>query len=103
MFNIREIDVSDWPELGQELVDRVIKEAKPSNFIITPPPNTIILNRFQYESLEETETLQFMSEYSDLLDIVKASKERLFYTPDFVMEVRVKGEDYATKTPKSDD
>lgn len=101
----RDIDVSDWPEQGQKLVDRVIAEVKKENYIHSLPPNTIILSKAQYESLEDSDTLWFMNDYNEILDIVKASKERLFYTPDFVMEVRIKGENYDTgnkETPEGD-
>ncbi len=96
------LDVSDWPESGRPLVDKVIRTVKPSDLIYTQPPNLIIMNQTQYDSLLDADELQFMHEYSEVLNQVTQSKDKLFYTPNCVMEVRIKGGDYATETPKAD-
>ena len=99
------LDVSDWRETGRRLVKKVVKTVKQSEFIFTTPPNIIIMNQTQYDSLLDAEELQFMTEYSEVLNQVTQSKDKLFYTPNCVMEVRIKGGDYATdttETPKAD-
>jgi hypothetical protein len=95
------LDVSDWPQTGRKLVKRVVESVKPSDLIYTQPPNLIILSQTQYDSLLDAEELQFMTEYSEVLNQVTQSKDKLFYTPTCVMEVRIKGGDYATSDPET--
>lgn len=94
------LDVTDWPERGKRLVKRVVEEVKPNEFIFTAPPSVIEMTEAQFNSLQDVEELKFMHEFSELTNEVKLSKEKLFYTPNCIMEVRLKGADYDPKTPK---
>jgi len=100
-------DVSGYPETGADLVTKIIDELNDKNaFIHTQLPDTIKMSEAQYDTLIDAEELEFMAEYSALLDQVKQSKNKLFHvrdknnplgTPLCVMEVRIQGGDYGRK------
>jgi hypothetical protein len=94
------LDVTKWPQRGSRLTKKVIEQVKPNEFIFTPPPSVIEMTQEQYDSLVDQEELEFMQEYSELANHLTLSKQKLFYTPNCVMEVRLKGVDYATEAPK---
>lgn len=95
----KELDVTVLNLTGRPLVDEVIKIVGDTQaFFLQPLPSVIVMTSEQYDSLLDEDELQFMSEYSEILDQVKQSKDKLFYTPHNVMEVRIKGADYDTKT-----
>lgn len=97
-------DVTAYKETGKDLVIKVVDELNESqSFILTPLPDTIKMTETQYNSLIDAEELEFMSEYSELLDQVKQSKSKLFHVLDkkkpqgaplCVMEVQIKGGNY---------
>lgn len=99
---INTLDVSDWPERGRPLVDRVIKEVTPSTMVFTAPPSVIEMSSDQFQSLQDQDEIDFAQEYSELTNEIKLSKEKLFYTPHCVMEVRIKGGNYESEAPKAD-
>ena len=100
-------DVSGYSETGADLVTKIIDELNDKNaFIHTQLPDTIKMREEQYDTLIDAEELEFMAEYSELLDQVKQSKNKLFHvkdkknplgTPLCVMEVRIQGGDYGRK------
>jgi len=97
-------DVTAYKETGRDLVVKVVDELNESQaFILTPLPDTIKMTETQYNSLIDAEELEFMSEYSELLDQVKQSKSKLFHISDkkkplgsplCVMEVQIQGGNY---------
>lgn len=100
-------DVTAYKETGRDLVVKVVDELNESQaFILTPLPDTIKMTETQYNSLIDAEELEFMSEYSELLDQVKQSKSKLFHISDkkkplgsplCVMEVQIQGGNYERK------
>ena len=97
-------DVSGYPESGADLITKIIDELNDKNaFIHTQLPDTIKMREEQYDTLIDAEELEFMAEYSELLDQVKQSTNKLFHvrdknnplgTPLCVMEVRIRGGNY---------
>lgn len=105
---VQTLDVSNWNEQGQQLIDRIIKEVTPDSLIFTIPPSILELRSDQFQSIQDKDELEWAQEYSELTNEIKLSKEKLFYVyhpgevlPTVVMEVRIKGGDYAAEAPKS--
>lgn len=97
-------NVTGYKETGKALIKKVVEEINDTQaFIITPLPDTIKMRLDQYDTLIDQEELEFMQEYSELLDQVKQSKNMLFKVQDrkqptgaplCVMEVQIEGGDY---------
>lgn len=97
-------DVSGYPESGADLITKIIDELNDKNaFIHMQLPDTIKMREEQYDTLIDAEELEFMAEYSEILDQVKQSTNKLFHvkdkknplgTPLCVMEVRIRGGNY---------
>lgn len=88
-----QLDMTHSSNRGKELVDEIVKVVGDSQaFILTPLPDELVLSPEQYTSvLPYEDYVQPMADYSMFLEqITEQSKEKLFYTPHNVMEVRVK-------------
>ncbi len=87
---MRTLDITSFKETGQDLVNKIAEEVKATqSVIIQDYPDEMLVTEKQFKELLPLEDLMEMSEYIEIVDLVKVGKEKLWRTPYNVMEIRV--------------
>lgn len=89
-MSAKELDVTNLKQRGTELVKKICEMVDDTTaFIITQVPSELKMTEEQYLSMIDSEEIEFMMDYSQFEDRLSTSKDKLFNTGKYVLEVKV--------------
>jgi hypothetical protein len=90
-MSVNQLDATTLKETGDALVKKIAEIVNTKDmFIYQPIPSELLLTDAQFRSMANADALQDIMRMSPITGQMELTKGKLFYTGDYVLEVKIK-------------